>query len=157
WMKGALYDQALAYSPQLWRYRWGAIGLAWLVCVVGWTAVARIPPKYEASARVYVNADQFLTPLLHGLAVDVNPLRQVEYMQRTLLSQPNLEQVIHLSNLDLSPRGKMSDAARAELVRRLALEVAIRPQTANLMTITYRDSDPVAAKNVVQALVTVFA
>ena len=156
-MKGVLYEQALAYSRQLWRYKWLALGLAWLICVAGWTAVALIPPKYESSARVYVNADQLLTPLLHGLAVDVNPLRQVEYLQRTLLSRPNLEQVIHLSNLDLSSRAKVSDTAREELLRRLALEVAIRPQTANLMTITYRDRDPVAAKNVVQALLTVFA
>lgn len=156
-MKGVLYEQALSYGRQLWRYKWLSIGLAWLICAIGWAIVALIPPRYESSARVYVNADQLLTPLLHGLAVDDNPLRQVDYLQRTLLSRPNLEQVIHLSDLDLSSRGKVSDSAREELLRGLAQDVAIKPQTANLITITYRNPDPVTAKNVVQALLTVFA
>ena len=99
-LKGVLYQQALVYARQLWRYKWLSIGVAWLVCVIGWPVVSMIPPKYESSARVYVNADQYLTPLLNGLATEVDPRRQVEYLQRTLLSRPNLEQVIHLSNLD---------------------------------------------------------
>ncbi|MGC2415857.1 MAG: XrtA system polysaccharide chain length determinant [Stellaceae bacterium] len=157
WMKGVLYEQALSYARQLWRYKWLSIGLAWAICAVGWVVVALIPPKYESSARVYVNADQLLTPLLHGLAVDADPLRQVEFLQRTLLSRPNLEQVVHLSDLDLSDRTKISESDREELLRRLAQEVSIKPQTANLISLSYRSSDPVVAKNVVQALLTVFA
>ena len=42
-------------------------------------------------------------------------------------------------------------------MRQLAQDVSITPQTANLITITYRDQVPVVAKNVVQALLTVFA
>ena len=113
-LKGILYQHGLVYARQLWRYKWLSIGVAWLVCVVGWPVVSLIPPKYESSARVYVSADQYLTPLLKGLATDVDPRRQVEYLQRTLLSRPNLEQVIHLSNLDLTPSGKISDAEREE-------------------------------------------
>jgi polysaccharide chain length determinant protein (PEP-CTERM system associated) len=156
-MKGLVYEQALTYARQLWRYKWVSIGLAWLVCVIGWPAIALIPPKYESSARVYVNADQLLTPLLRGLATDIDPKYQVEFLQRTLLSRPNLEQVVHLSDLDLSSRGKISDADREDLLHRLALEVSLKPQTANLFTISYQNPDPVVAKNVVQALLTVFA
>ena len=156
-MKGVLYEQALSYARCLWRYKWLSIGLAWLICAIGWPIVALIPPKYESSARVYVNADQLLTPLLRGIAVDDNTLRQVEFLQRTLLSRPNLEQVIHLSDLDISSGTKNSASDREELLRRLALDVSIKPQTANLVTITYRDQDPVVAKNIVQALLTVFA
>ncbi len=50
-----------------------------------------------------------------------------------------------------------SPSDREELLQRLAQAVSIKPQTANLMTITYRDRNPVVAKNVVQALLTVFA
>jgi polysaccharide chain length determinant protein (PEP-CTERM system associated) len=156
-LKGVLYEQTLSYARQLWRYKWLSIGLAWLICVIGWPVVTLLPPKYESSARIYVNADQFLTPLLRGLAADVDLRRQVEFLQRTLLSRPNLEQVIHLSDLDLSSRGKVGEKEREERLRRLAQEVLIKPQTANLITITYQNPEPAVAKNIVQALLTVFA
>src|SRR5881398_4047281 len=99
-MRSIFEAQALPYLRQLWRYKWLSLAVAWLVCAVGWPYVAIMPPKYEASTRVYLNADPVLTPLLHGLAVDDNPSRQVDYLQRTLLSRANLEQVIKLSDLD---------------------------------------------------------
>lgn len=156
-LKGVLYQQALVYARQLWRYKWLSIGVAWLVCVIGWPVVSLIPPKYESSARVYISADQYLTPLLKGLATDVDPHRQVEYLQRTLLSRPNLEQVIHLSNLDLSPRGKLSQADREETLVQLAKAIALTSQGPNLVKITYQNSNPTIAKDVVQSLLTVFA
>ena len=54
----------------------------------------RIPNQYEASARLYVNADAILTPLLRGLAVDASLNNQLDVLQRTLLSRPNLEKLI---------------------------------------------------------------
>src|SRR3954462_3051475 len=135
-LKGVLYEQALSYARHLWRYRWLSIGLAWLVCAIGWPIVGLIPPKFESSARVYVNADQFLTPLLRGLAADVDPRRQVEFLQRTLLSRPNLEQVIHLSNLDLSSSGKLSEKERQEMLLQLAKDINLTSQGPNLVKIT---------------------
>ncbi len=87
-LKGILHEQVLFYARQLWRHKWLSITLAWLICAIGWPVVGLMPPQYESSARIYVNTDQLLTPLLHGVAVDVNPARQVEYLQRTLLSRP---------------------------------------------------------------------
>ncbi len=55
---------------------------------------------YEANARLYVDADAVLTPLLKGLALDNKPDNQLELLQRTLLSRPNLEKLI--SKTDLS-------------------------------------------------------
>ena len=156
-LKGVLYQQALVYARQLWRYKWLSIGVAWLVCVIGWPVVSMIPPKYESSARVYVNADQYLTPLLKGLATEVDPRRQVEYLQRTLLSRPNLEQVMHLSNLDISPYGKISEKEREEKLLQIAKDVTLTSQGPNLVKITYQNSNPTVARDVVQALLTVFA
>jgi polysaccharide chain length determinant protein (PEP-CTERM system associated) len=156
-LKGVLYQQALVYARQLWRYKWLSIGVAWLVCAVGWPVVSLLPPKYESSARVYVSADQYLTPLLRGLATEIDPRRQVEFLQRTLLSRPNLEQVIHLSDLDLSPHGRLSEREREERLVQVAKDVTLAAQGPNLVQITYRNSDPTIARNVVQALLTVFA
>jgi polysaccharide chain length determinant protein (PEP-CTERM system associated) len=156
-LKGVLYEQALLYARQLWRYKWLSIAVAWLVCVVGWPVVSLIPPKYESSARVYLNADQYLTPLLKGLATDVDPRRQVEFLQRTLLSRPNLEQVIHQSNLDLSPSGKISEKDREEKLLQLARDINLTSQGPNLVRITYQNSNPTVARDVVQGLLNVFA
>src|SRR4051794_7991258 len=156
-LKGVLYEQALVYARQFWRYKWLSIAVAWLVCVIGWPVVSLIPPKYESSARVYVNADQYLTPLLRGLATDVDPHRQIEYLQRTLLSRPNLEQVIHLSNLDLSSSGKLGEKEREEELLQLAKAIELTAQGPNLVKITYQNSNPTIAKDVVQGLLTVFA
>ena len=52
------------YLRAAWRRRWMGLMVAWLVCGVGWVGVYLIPNQYEASARLYVDADAVLTPLL---------------------------------------------------------------------------------------------
>ena len=93
-------SQAIPIVQAMWRHRWLAVGTAWLVCTAGWVASAFVPTKYESTARVYLNADPLLTPLLRGLAADTDPGRHLDFMQRTLLSRPNLEQLIRLTDLD---------------------------------------------------------
>src|ERR1700731_2620514 len=117
-MRSIFEAQALPYLRQLWRYKWLSVAVAWLVCVLGLPYVALFPPKYQASTRVYLNANPILTPLLRGLAMDDNPARQVDYLQRTLLSRANLEQVIKLSDLDISSgAGKSNEALFPQLIR----------------------------------------
>ena len=147
-------SQAMPVVLALWRQKWLAIGIAWLVCTVGWVAVAFIPTKYELTSRVYLDVDPLLTPLLHGLAADTDPTRHLDFLQRTLLSRPNLEQLVNLTDLD----AKLTTPEQKDaLYKRLAEGIEVRPITANLMTISYRDSDPQVAKNVVQSLLTIFA
>jgi polysaccharide chain length determinant protein (PEP-CTERM system associated) len=152
----ALKRQAMIALQMLWRQKWLGVGIAWLVCIIGWIGVAFIPTRYESSARVYLNADPLLTPLLHGLAADTDPTRHLEFLQRTLLSRPNLEQLVRLTDLD---EGLTTPEQKEGLYKRLASEIGILAVTpaGNLMTISYRNKDPVAAKNVVQSLLTIFA
>jgi polysaccharide chain length determinant protein (PEP-CTERM system associated) len=156
-MKIILQHEVLPYLRQLWRYRWLSIGLASLICAIGWAYVIMMPPRYEASTRVYLNADQLLTPLLRGIAVDDNPARQIDYLQRTLLSRPNLEQVVKLSNFDVYGHETSSGKSYEQLLIQLSKDVTLRSQTENLITIGYSNSNPVLAKDVVQALLTVFS
>jgi len=142
------------YLQGIWRRKWVAAGVCWLVCVIGWPAVFRIPNIYESSARVYVDVDSLLTPLLRGIAVETDPLQQLDYMQRTLLSRPNLEQVIHLADLDAQARTPEDKEA---LLASLARDVHVGLQGSNLFNIAYQDTDPVEAKNVVKAVLTVFS
>jgi polysaccharide chain length determinant protein (PEP-CTERM system associated) len=141
------------YLRAAWRRRWMGVIVAWLVCGVGWVAVYMIPNQYESSARLFVDADAVLTPLLRGLAADSAPTTQLEILQRTLLSRPNLEKLISKTDLDLTLN---SPSDRERLLTRLATDIKVNPQTKNLFTIYYRDKSPKIAHDVVQTLLTIF-
>jgi polysaccharide chain length determinant protein (PEP-CTERM system associated) len=142
------------YLHAIWRRKWMTAFAAWAICIVGWTVISMMPSKYESSARVYVDGDGLLGPLLRGLAVEVDPAQQLDVLQRTLLSRPNLEQLIHMADLDSRAR---TNADKEQLIRTLPEAIAIKPQTKNLFTISYDDTNPTVARNVVQALLTIFA
>ena len=143
----------IQYLRAAWRRRWMGLIIAWLVCGGGWVGVYMIPNQFESSARLFVDADAVLTPLLRGLAAESAPTTQLEILQRTLLSRPNLEKLISKTDLDLT---LSSPSDRERLLARLASQIHVNPQTKNLFTITYRDTHPRVAHDVVQALLTIF-
>jgi polysaccharide chain length determinant protein (PEP-CTERM system associated) len=127
--------------------------VAWLVCGGGWVGVYAIPNQFESSARISVDADAVLTPLLRGLAADSSPTTQLEILQRTLLSRPNLEKLVSKTDLDLTLN---SPSDRERLLTRLGTEIKVNTQTRSRFTITYRDKSPKLAHDVVQTLLTIF-
>lgn len=141
------------YLRAAWRRRWLGVITAWLVCGMGWVGVYMIRNQYESGARMFVDADAILTPLLRGLAVDSAPATQLEILQRTLLSRPNLEKLISKTDLDMA---LYDPSDRERLLSRLSVEIKVTPQTRNLFTITYRDRSPKLAHDVVQTLLTIF-
>lgn len=148
-----LLAQIRRYALGVWHWRWLAAGLAWLICLAGWAFVTRIPNVYEANARLYVDADAVLTPLLQGVALENSPVNQVDMLQRTLLSRPNMEKLISKTDLALQISGP-SDLER--MVHNLAIEIHIIPQTRNLFTISYRNQRPKLAYDVVQTVLGLF-
>lgn len=136
-----------------WRRRWLGVLAAWVICIAGWAGVMAIPNQYEASARLYVDVDSVLTPLLRGIAVDSAPTSQLEVLQRTLLSRPNIEKLISKTGLDLSIT---SAADHERLYKHLANDIRVQSQTKTLFTISYRDRNPKLAREVVNALLTIF-
>lgn len=142
------------YLHAIWRRKWITALTAWAVCVIGWSVIAMLPNRYESYTRIYVDADQLLTPLLRGIAVDVDPAQQLDVLQRTLLSRPNMEELIHMADLDRRVR---TQADKDALIQQLMQRIVVQPQTRNLFTISYQDSNPTTARNVVQSLLTIFA
>lgn len=141
------------YLRAAWRRRWLGVIVAWMVCGVGWVGTYSIKNQFESNARLFVDADAVLTPLLRGIAADSSPTTQLEILQRTLLSKPNLEKLISKTDLDLTLNGP---ADRERLSGRLAQEIKVTPQTKSLFTISYRDKNPKLAHDVVQTLLTIF-
>jgi len=150
-----IIEQMLDYLRGIWRHRWPALLCAWMIGVVGWTVVLLLPDQYQASARVFVDTQSILRPLLQGLTVEVNPDAQVGLVARTLLSRPNLEQIAHTTGLDAQVQ---DPAALDRLLNRLKERIdLVGAGRENLYTITFEDRDPQRAKQVVQTVVEVFA
>ena len=97
-----LYEQILTYIRGIWRYRWFMMLVAWLVSVIGWGIVYQLPDKYEANARVHVDTQSMLQPLLRGLTIGTNSSQRVQLVTRTLLRRPNMEKLARMTDLDLT-------------------------------------------------------
>lgn len=137
-----------------WRHRWVGLAVAWVVGIVGAGVVLRVPDQYEASARIYVDTQSILKPLMAGLAVQPNIEQQVNILSRTLISRPNVEKLIRMADLDL---GQTSKARQEELIDRLTKTLQIKSTSRdNLYTLAFRDPEPEKAKRVVQSLVSIF-
>jgi polysaccharide chain length determinant protein (PEP-CTERM system associated) len=149
-----LLQQAVSYGRGTWRRRWAGLAVAWLIGIVGAVVLFEMPDKYEASARVYVDTDSVLKPLMSGLAVQPDIEQQIAILSRTLISRPNVEKLIRMTDLDLGLQSaREKEKLIAELTQTLEMKGGGRQ---NLYTITYRDSNPSEAKRVVQALLSIF-
>jgi len=149
-----ILDEVINHIRSGWRYRWYALSVAWVVALIGWAVVYTIPDKYGASARVYVDTKSVLKPLLRGLAVEGDIREQLAMMTKTLLSRPNIEQVIRESDLDLTVKnsGEM-DALIQSMMKGISIS---RGRGKNLFTIKYTHVNPEVAKRVVQELLNIF-
>lgn len=149
----AILREVLPHIRAVWRYRWQALVAAWLLALVGWAAVMVMPDKYQASARVYVDTDSILLPLLEGLAVQPRIKERLSIMTQTLLSRPNIEKVVREVDLDLDE----SQTAMEDVIKKLSAEIRLvkSGRQKNLYTLRYASHDPVIAKQVVQALLTI--
>ena len=147
-------EQLMGYARSAWRFRWYVHLIAWPLCIGGWVLVYTLPDQYEASARVYLDTQSVLRPLLKGLAVQTDSAKEVATMTRTLLSRPNLEKVARMSDMDLEATTPGETEA---LLNRLQRAITLKGRgRENLYTITYVNKDPELAKQVVQSLLTIF-
>ena len=149
-----LIAQIIAYARGIWRYRWFIFLLAWPLSLAGWIYVSKMPDEYKAEARVYVDTQTLLRPLLRGLAVQMDLRGQIQMMTKTLLSRPNMEKVARMADLDLNTK---TDEEFNELISNLMGDIELSGgRRDNLYTISYSHPEPQKAKQVVQAVLTVF-
>src|SRR5690242_12222973 len=149
-----LYRELLDHLRGMWHRRWIGLAVAWLAVIIGIGVVYRIPERYEGSARVYVDTESILKPLLAGLAIQPNLDQQVALISRTLISRPNVEKLVRMADLDLGVKGQ-SD--RDELIDNVIKTIHVDGNiTSNLYVISYRDPNPDQARRVVQSLLSIF-
>lgn len=147
--------QIWSHALGVWRHRWLVLIVAWLISVACWVWIWRLPEAYVATARIYVDTNNVLRPLLRGLAIQPNIDQRIAMMSRTLLSRPNLEKLMRMTDLDLDVNTELE---REEMIARLRSAISLTGDRGNssLYSISVRDSDREAAKRLAQSLITVF-
>jgi polysaccharide chain length determinant protein (PEP-CTERM system associated) len=146
--------QLISYFRGIWQHRWLGLTVTWVICIIGWVVVFTLPDRYEAHARVYVDTESMLKPLLSSMTVQPNVNQQIQVMSRTLISRPNIERVLRMTDLDLAAK---TPEQKEALVNAMARDTAITAAGAeNLYMLTYSHNDAATAKQVVQSFLTIF-
>lgn len=149
-----LISQLTSIARGMWKFRWTGLIVAWVVGAVAAVVAFKVPDQYEASARIFVDTQSILKPLMSGLAVQPNVDQQVSMLSRTLISRPNIEKLVRMADLDLK---SVSKAQQEGLVERLMKDVTIKSTGRdNLYTLNYVEADKDKAKRVIQAMVSIF-
>jgi polysaccharide chain length determinant protein (PEP-CTERM system associated) len=147
--------QVLVYLWGVWRHRWLGIIVAWLVAIGGWLWIWQMPDAYVASARVYVDTNSVLRPLLKGLAIQPNIDDRIAMMSRTLLSRPNREKLMRMTDMDLQAT---TDIEKEEILADLTQSISLSGDrdNASLYSISVTNKEREVAVKAAQSLITIF-
>jgi polysaccharide chain length determinant protein (PEP-CTERM system associated) len=138
----------------MWRYRWPSLLLAWVICVVGWTIVYALPDVYQASTRVYIDAESMIKRAVGDLTLAGDTMTEINILTRAMLSQPQLEKTAQLANLDLEATTPQEhEQLIADIGRRVILA---KEGGENIFRISFQDSSRQTAETVVQTLLDSF-
>ena len=149
-----LLQKILTYLRSMWRYRWYAMALVWLIVSIGWFQVYKLPDVYQVRASVHVNTESILRPLLQGLVIEPNLEQRMRLLSRTLKSRSNMEKLAQMSELEISKE----DSNRKKInMDELAnnIQLTISNNAENIYTISYTNKDPNLAKVIVENLLAI--
>ena len=152
-----LIEQVITELRGAWRFRWIALGIAWIVCLIGWAVVFVLPDKYEAESIFYVGK----TRLDDVLQEEKSDGALVNRVRQRMLLTPSLAKVARETDLDLRAATQEDKDA---LIEGLAKSIHIDPVNArsrrdtdeSIFRITYRDADPQMSFRVVDAVLDTF-
>jgi polysaccharide chain length determinant protein (PEP-CTERM system associated) len=144
--------QLLYYVKATFRHKWLALFIAWAICLGSWVYIYSMPNKFISEAKVHVETKTMLQPLLKGMTVPTDSASLLRVMRLLMFTRNNLEQIIKMSDF-----GKKNAAGRADLVEKLKKDIKIEGGYDDVFTIKYEGTSAALAKNVVQAVLTVFS
>lgn len=149
-----LIVQVRADLRGMWRHRWAGVAAAWAVAALGAVGISLTKDRFEASAKVFVDTQTVLKPLMAGLAFQPDVDQQVRMLARTLIARPTVEQIMRNPAIGLELSNPGAFERELDLLKeKIKFEFS---GTSNLYSISYRDSDPPRAKRLVEALLNVF-
>jgi polysaccharide chain length determinant protein (PEP-CTERM system associated) len=137
----------------LWRRRWWTAVIVWVVSIVGLSVIAMLPNTYTSSARLFVDTQSLLGPLMRGMTVQQDVRQQIDIIRRTLLARPNIEKLMRLTDLDITVR---TPQEMDEKVQELASRIVLQSEGDFLFRISFTDRDPQLAQKIVQSVLDIF-
>ena len=152
-----LFDKLSEFVWGVTRYRWTALAVAWMLALLGWILVAQVDSRYPATARLFVDTNRILGPLIRDISVQTDVKKQVALMSKTLLSRPNLEALIEKNNLDFEiEAGNVSGYEHLLELLQEEIEIYDTNGTKSLYSVEYSHQDANVALGVVETLVDIF-
>ncbi len=134
--------------------RWPALLCIWLATLLAAVVIELVPERYEGSARIYVDTQTVLKPMMVGLTYQPDIDQQVRILARTLISRPNVGRLLDQPDMGFAEEISRN---REALVSRLMDKIKIvSTARGNLYTISYRDPSPERARRVVEGMVSLF-
>lgn len=158
----SLFSDVAVLQDQLrgmWRFRWTALIVAWCVALVFWSVIFLMPNKYEAKAKVFVDAGTTLSQATKGISLNDNVNDQIDRMTAALLGTPQLREVANETGLmagaiTATQQQAVIDGLRANI--QIAAAAKHRMDGPTLFTITYTDSSRARSVAVVNRLLNDF-
>ena len=139
----------------IWRFRWAALVAAWIFALFGWVMVDLMSVKYRATAKVYLDSNRVLGPLLHNLAVQPDMSQRIGMLSKTLLNRPNLERLVDTIGLD---NGVVDRADKEVIMEQLAGKILLTGdrRSPELFNISYSHAERDKALTGVNTLLQIF-
>ena len=132
----SMFDELRAALHSVWHRRWLALGVAWLICLLGWLVVAMVPNTYESRARIFIQLDDALAEQI-GIGTG-DRKRDIERVRQTLTSAVNLEKVVRSTKINETVT---TPKQMENTVLSLAKRIKVRSEQENLFEITAISSD----------------
>ncbi|MDW3095271.1 MAG: Wzz/FepE/Etk N-terminal domain-containing protein [Gammaproteobacteria bacterium] len=148
-----LISQIETFLRGMWRFNWWAVGLSWLVFVVGTILVFWLPNQYQSSASFYVKDNSVLEPILKGITVQSNVEKHAYVLSEAIKSRSIMEELILESGL--SERLKDEDDMQ-DMVGYLQKNIKITTERSTLYDVEFIYDDPQIAFEVVDILLNQF-
>ena len=145
-----------------WRYRWHALGVAWVICLLGWLSVYLTPDTFEARARFYLDTSSAIEPFVRELSVGVDVNQQVDLVRQVVLGRDALLNVARETDLSIKAQTPTELEALLENLRADITLTGGTPSRANPreidrnFEIAYRDTNRERAVKVVQIVLDSF-
>ncbi len=146
----SLYDEFRIAVHSVWNRRWLALGVAWVVCVLGWLVVSLIPNKYESTAQIQVRTQSMLSDQV-GLDSQ-SQRRNIQELAQTLTSSANLAKVVRGTDLGSTIA---TDQELAGKIDGLRANIEVKAEQDDFFVISAKQPSGKLARDVVQKLIEV--